>query len=61
MKIIKNSWFNRRVPSRGAFPFLTIFSRLTSGVAKGSCGVHLMCFPLKATTKRMESPVDSHQ
>jgi hypothetical protein len=33
-----------------------IFSRSTLGVAKGRCGVDLMCLPLGATTETVESP-----
>jgi len=50
-----------KVPSRGAFPFLKIFSRSTLGVAKGSYGVDLVCFPLEAIAEIVESPVDLHQ
>jgi hypothetical protein len=46
---------------REIFPFWVIFSGSTSGVARGSCGVDLVCLPLEATTERLESPVDSHQ
>jgi hypothetical protein len=45
----------------GSFFFLTIFSGSASGVAKGSCGVDLVCLPLEATAETVESPVDSHQ
>jgi hypothetical protein len=43
-------------PSRERFIFLIIFSGSASGVARGSCGVDLVCLPFGATTETVESP-----
>jgi hypothetical protein len=47
-------------PSLWAFPFLIIFYGSASGVAKGSCGVDLMCLPMEAMTETTGSPKWSH-
>jgi len=53
---IGGQWKSSEIPgstvevlSRRAFPFLMIFFGSTSGVAKGSCGVDLVCMTLEAT------------
>jgi hypothetical protein len=40
------------VPSWRVGRLLIFFSGLASGVAKGSCGVDLVCLPLEATTEK---------
>jgi hypothetical protein len=42
------------------FPFLRTASKSTSGVAKGRCGLDLVCLPLEATANRTGSPQRSH-
>jgi hypothetical protein len=38
------------------FPFLRTASKSSSGVAKGKCGLDLVCLPLEATVDRTGSP-----
>jgi hypothetical protein len=44
------------------FPFLRTASKSSSGVARGNCGLDLVCLPLEATTDRTgSSPAESSQ
>ena len=60
-KLLESPDTTVEVPSLEVFPFLIIFSRSSSGVSKGNCGVDLMCLPLEATTETMEFPEWSRQ
>ena len=43
------------------FPFLCTASESSSGVAKGKCGLDLVCLPLEATADGTGSPQRSRQ
>ena len=43
-------------PFAELFPLLRTASKFASGVAKGKCGLDLVCLPLEATIDRIGSP-----